>query len=84
MSRPDPVYPDRAVDLTGGQAAYTIAITVPDRPDVEYFVVALPVPLDMLDDTAVTPMQLALEVGQQARDAAQAAMVPAIMERRRG
>ena len=65
------------------ETARTFHVHVPDRPGVEWLVLAIPVELDQLDDPTVSAQQVALDVAQEARDTAHSTLYPRVLERRR-
>lgn len=65
------------------QTARTYHVHVPDRPGVEWLVLAIPVDLDQADDPTVSAQQVALDVAQEARDTAHRLLYPRLLERRR-
>jgi hypothetical protein len=85
VATPDPVYPDRVVNLCPPDAvAYGVLLRLPDTPGVEWLVFAVPASTEMLDDEGITARQVSLEVAAEARSAAERITYDAVLERRRG
>jgi hypothetical protein len=76
------------VDLSAGAERLAAAqLVLPDRPDVAWFAVLVPVPLDEMADPHVTARQVAVDAALTAREVAEQTVYAAVLahrERERG
>jgi len=68
------------VDLAGdAERVTTVELLLPDRPDVRWFALAVPIPLADLEDRGITARQVALNAACGARETAEPAVYDAVL-----
>lgn len=70
-------------DLSAGaERTAHCRLVLPDRPDVEWLAVLVPIPRADLDDPTITARQVALDAALAARELAEPIVYAAVLERR--